>query len=85
MARRVRALAPWPGAWCELGGERLKILAAEPVEGSGTPGKLLDDDLTIACGGGALKLLSVQRPGKAALEAAEFRRGFALSPGTVLP
>jgi methionyl-tRNA formyltransferase len=46
---------------------------------------LLDDRLTIACGAGALRLLTVQRPGKAPLGAAEFLRGFKLIPGTVLP
>jgi methionyl-tRNA formyltransferase len=85
LARRVRALTPWPGAWCELVGERIKILAAEPVGAEGPPGRLLDDRLTIACGAGALRLLTVQRPGKATLDAAEFLRGFKLVPGTVLP
>jgi methionyl-tRNA formyltransferase len=84
LARRVRALAPWPGAWCELGRERIKVLAAEPVSAGGPPGKVLDDRLTIACGEGALRLLTVQRPGKAALEAAEFLRGFKLASGAVL-
>jgi len=84
LARRVRALSPWPGAWCEMGRERMKVLAAEPVSTGGPPGRLLDDRLTIACGEGALRLLTVQRPGKAPLEAAEFLRGFKLVPGTVL-
>jgi methionyl-tRNA formyltransferase len=85
LARRVRALTPWPGAWCELVGERIKVLAAEPVSAEGPPGRLLDDRLTIACGAGALRLLAVQRPGKAPLGATEFLRGFKLIPGTVLP
>jgi len=84
LARRVRALTPWPGAWCELVGERIKILAAEAVGAEGPPGRVLDDRLTIACGAGALRLLTVQRPGKAPLGAAEFLRGFKLIPGTVL-
>ncbi len=84
LARRVRALNPWPGAWCELGSERIKVLAAEPVSAAGPPGKLLDGRLTIACGEGALRLLTVQRPGKAPLGAVEFIRGFKLAPGTVL-
>jgi methionyl-tRNA formyltransferase len=84
LARRVRALNPWPGAWCELAGERIKVLAAEAAEGAGQPGKLLDDRLTIACSAGALRLLTVQRPGKAALDAAGFLRGFKLKSGTVL-
>jgi methionyl-tRNA formyltransferase len=85
LARLVRALNPWPGAWLEVGGERIKVLAAEAAAGSGQPGQLLDDRLTVACGTGALSLLSVQRPGKAPLPAAAFLRGFALPPGTVLP
>jgi methionyl-tRNA formyltransferase len=84
LARRVRALAPWPGAWCELVGERIKVLAAEAVGAEGPPGRLLDDRLTIACGAGALRLLTVQRPGKVPLGAAEFLRGFKLIAGTVL-
>ncbi|MEA2779005.1 MAG: methionyl-tRNA formyltransferase [Rhodospirillaceae bacterium] len=84
LARRVRALAPWPGAWCEADGERLKILAAEPVAGSGPPGRLLDDQLTVACGDGALRLLTLQRAGKAPLPAEAFLRGFAIPAGRVL-
>jgi methionyl-tRNA formyltransferase len=82
--RRVRALAPRPGAWCEIGGERVKILEAEPVEAAGIPGHLIDDRLTVACGEGALRLLKLQRAGKAALSAGDFQRGFRLAPGMVL-
>jgi methionyl-tRNA formyltransferase len=84
LARRVRALNPWPGAWFEAGGERIKVLAAEPAAGGGPPGHILDDRLTVACGAGALRLLTVQRPGKAALPADAFLRGFAVAPGAVL-
>jgi methionyl-tRNA formyltransferase len=84
LARRVRALNPWPGAWFEAGGERIKVLVAEAITGGGPPGRLLDDRLTIACGQGGLRLLSVQRPGKAVLPADAFLRGFALPPGTEL-
>ena len=82
LARQVRALAPSPGAWCELAGERIKVLAAEPIEARGGAGTLIDERLTIACGEGALRLLRLQRPGKAVLGAAEFLRGFKLAPGT---
>jgi methionyl-tRNA formyltransferase len=82
--RRVRALAPRPGAWCEIAGERVKVLEAEAVEGRGLPGRLIDDRLTIACGEGALRLLKLQRAGKAPLAAEDFRRGFRLAPGTAL-
>ncbi len=80
----VRGLAPFPGAWAEGNGERLKVLYAQPVSGSGKPGAVLDDALTVACGEGALKLLKVQRAGKSAMTAAELLKGFALPPGTQL-
>jgi methionyl-tRNA formyltransferase len=82
--RRVRALAPRPGAWCQIAGERVKILAAETVEGQGPPGHLIDDRLTVACGAGALRLLKLQRAGKAALPGQDFQRGFPLARGTAL-
>jgi methionyl-tRNA formyltransferase len=64
----VRGLAPSPGAFTHLNGERLKVLYAEPASGSGRPGVTLRDDLTVACGEGALKLLKVQRAGGKAME-----------------
>lgn len=82
--RRVRALNPWPGTYSTLGGETLKILAARPHTGSGTPGTVLDDRLTVACGDGALRLTRVQAPGRAAMEAEAFLRGRLVLPGTVL-
>jgi methionyl-tRNA formyltransferase len=80
----IRGLSPVPGAWCEVKGERLKILYAESVSGSGTPGTLLDDKLTVACGDGALRLVRLQRAGKSAMTADELLRGFALPHGAVL-
>jgi methionyl-tRNA formyltransferase len=80
----IRALSPWPGAFTAANGERLKILFAEPVNGSGAPGTVLDDALTIACGSGAIRLLRVQRPGKSALNAADLLRGWSLAKRTVL-
>ena len=77
----VRGLSPVPGAWCELRGERLKILNAEPAEGRGPPGEVLDGALLVACGSGALRLTRLQRAGRAAMDAQEFLRGFALGPG----
>jgi methionyl-tRNA formyltransferase len=82
--RRVRALSPRPGAWCEITGERVKILEAEVVDGRGSPGRLLDERLTVACGEGALRLLKLQRAGKAALPAEDFLRGFRLADGATL-
>jgi len=82
--RKVRGLAPFPGAWFELEGERVKLLLAEVVDVSGAPGTLLDDDLTIACTVGAIRPLRLQRAGKPVLDRAEFLRGRAVAAGTVL-
>ncbi|MCV2881623.1 methionyl-tRNA formyltransferase [Actibacterium sp. XHP0104] len=73
--RLIRGLSPFPGAWCEMAGERVKLLQSRLADGSGTPGAVLDG-LTIACGDGAVQILSAQRPGKRAMEADEFLRGF---------
>ncbi len=81
---QVRGLSPWPGAWTEARGERLKILYAEPVSGKGAPGQVIADDLTVACGDGALRLKRAQRAGGKAMAAEELLTGFALPPGTVL-
>jgi len=80
----IRGLSPFPGAWTEVNGERLKILYAEPVSGSGQAGILLDDALSVACGDGALRLIKVQRAGKSAMTAAELLKGFVLAAGTQL-
>ena len=77
----IRGLSPTPGAWTDVKGERVKILNCEPTAGSGAPGTLLDDALTIACGSGALRLTRLQRPGKSAIEAGELLRGFPLPRG----
>lgn len=82
--RRVRAFDPWPGAFCLLGDVPLKVLAAEPAVGGDTPGAVLDDRFTVACGQGALRLTRVQAPGKRAMNAAEFLRGHRVLVGTVL-
>ncbi len=78
----IRGLAPSPGAFTEAKGERLKILAAELVRGTGTPGEILGDDLTVACGEGVLRLIKVQRAGSKAMPADELLKGFALPKGT---
>jgi methionyl-tRNA formyltransferase len=80
--RQVRALNPWPGAYCEAGGETIRVLEAEPVGAAGKPGTVLDGS-TIACGKGALRLIRLQRPGRGPLPADAVLRGFALPP--VLP
>ncbi len=80
----VRGLAPFPGAWFELGEERVKLLLAEVADASGAPGTVLDDDFTIACGSGAIRPLRLQRAGKPVLERDEFLRGRPVAAGTVL-
>jgi len=82
LERAIRAFNPVPGAWTLLpNGERMKLLAAAIVKGSGAPGEILDHDLTIACGGGALRPTLVQRQGKRAMSAEELLRGLDLKPG----
>ena len=84
--RQVRAFNPAPGAFVELKGERLRILAAEVVDRDGEVGLVLDDRLTIGCGpeGGALRPTRLQRAGKGAMPAEEVLRGFAIPAGTRL-
>jgi len=82
--RQIRAFDPWPGTFTTLGGEALKVLAAEPADGSGEPGKVLDASLLVAAGTGALRLTRVQAPGRAPLDAAAFLRGHPVPPGTHL-
>ncbi len=87
LERAVRAFDPWPGAWFEVAGERIKVLQAslaEAVPGA-APGSVLDQRLTIACGAGALRLLRLQRAGRAPQAAEAFLRGHAIAAGTVLP
>ena len=82
--RRIRALNPWPGTWFERGGERIRILSAEAVDGNGEAGTVLDQSAVIACGEGAIRPLVMQRPGKSATDAEAFLRGYDLPVGTVL-
>jgi methionyl-tRNA formyltransferase len=78
----IRGLAPSPGAYGEIKGERLKILAAEPVAAKGAAGEIIADNLIVACGDGALRLTRVQRAGGKVMDAGELLKGFALPPGT---
>jgi methionyl-tRNA formyltransferase len=82
--RKIRALNPWPGTWFEHEGARIRVREAEVEDADGVPGTVLDDAALIACGAGALRLLRLQRPGKAVVDAASFLRGYALARGTVL-
>ena len=77
--RHIHGLSPFPGAWCEMPIEgepaRVKILRCAMADGSGAPGEVLDDRLTVACEHGALRILELQRAGKAPMKAEEFLRG----------
>jgi methionyl-tRNA formyltransferase len=84
LERAVRAFSPWPGTWLVHQGERIKVLTASLARGTGAPGTVLDDRLTIACGGGALRLDKVQRAGRGPMGAEEFLRGYALPARTAL-
>ncbi|WP_428027828.1 methionyl-tRNA formyltransferase [Altererythrobacter sp.] len=85
VVRHIHGLAPFPGAWCEIDGERVKLLRAEAREDSGAPGTVLDTEMSIACGTGAIRPLRLQRAGKPAMDRAEFLRGRPVTAGTVLP
>ncbi|GAA6209061.1 methionyl-tRNA formyltransferase [Cognatishimia sp. WU-CL00825] len=82
--RQIRGLSPFPGAWCEIDGQRVKLLGSRLAKGTGAPGQLLDDGLTVACGEGAVSLLRLQRAGKGAQDASVFLQGFALPEGKLL-
>jgi methionyl-tRNA formyltransferase len=83
-----RGLSPFPGAWFELDSSgtplRIKVLRTTRGEGAGPPGTLLDRQLTVACGEGAIRLVDVQRAGRQLMTAEEFLRGVPLTPGTRL-
>jgi methionyl-tRNA formyltransferase len=87
---QIRGLSPHPGAWLQAqafeAGERIKVLRASLERGSGVPGTVLAlrGGLTVACASGAVRILELQRPGKRAMPAAEFLRGFVISVGARL-
>jgi methionyl-tRNA formyltransferase len=88
LERKVRAFHPWPGTSFSYGGEAIKVLGAALALAGGAPGTVTiarDGFPVVACGVGGLRLLRLQRPGKAAQTADAFLRGFALPAGTVLP
>ena len=80
----IRGLSPFPGAWCEIAidGEpaRVKVLRCEPAKGCGRAGRRARRRLTIACGDGAVRILELQRAGKAPMKAEEFLRGTPFKP-----
>lgn len=85
---QIRGLSPAPGAWCQMTlagkAERVKILESRLAAGTGTPGEVLDDGLTVACRSGAVRLIRLQRAGGRAVAADEFLRGVSLSKGSIL-
>ncbi|MCK0169371.1 methionyl-tRNA formyltransferase [Jannaschia sp. S6380] len=82
VARHVNGLSPFPGAWIERDGARVKLLRADPVPGTGEAGTVLDETgLVVATGQGAVRLLEVQPAGKGAMSGADYRNGAHLAPG----
>ncbi|MBL8642938.1 MAG: methionyl-tRNA formyltransferase, partial [Rhodospirillaceae bacterium] len=84
VVRHIHGLSPFPGAWVDVKGERLKILKARAVPGKGIPGEVCDAAMTIACSDGAIQPVLVQRAGRGVVPLADFLRGFTLPPGTRL-
>jgi methionyl-tRNA formyltransferase len=85
LERQVRAFDPWPGAYFLAGAERIRVLSATVLPGTGAPGTVLDDHLSVACGADVLRPLRVQRAGRGAMDTDALLRGFALPAGTILP
>ena len=81
---RIRGLSPFPGAWCEIAGDRVRLIRSTKGEGGGPPGAVLDDRLTVACGDGAVRLVELQKAGGRPMPAEEFLRGRTLRTGEVL-
>ncbi len=80
--RQIRGLSPFPGAWCGVAGERVKLLRSRSAEGAGPPGTVLQG-FTIACGSGAVEVLEAQRQGKRPMPASEVVKGLPLPPRLV--
>ena len=82
--RKIRALSPFPGAWTEINGERVKLLASKVIDKENEPGMILDAGFSIACGQKAVEITEAQRPGKSAQKTDVFLRGFRLQRGSKL-
>ena len=82
--RKIRALSPFPGAWTEINGERVKLLASKVIDKENEPGIVLDKGFSIACGQKAVEIIEAQRPGKSAQNSDVFLRGFKLQQGSKL-
>ncbi|WP_409433277.1 methionyl-tRNA formyltransferase [Litorimonas sp. RW-G-Af-16] len=80
----IRGLSPFPGAWCEIDGKRVKVHLAKVEAASGAPGEVLDDALLIACGEDSLRLINVQPAGKSQMSAEDFARGADVAVGKLL-
>ena len=83
LERAIRALNPWPGVWFKYNGEQIKVLSAILVNGESKPGTIIDG-FKIACGFDALEVTCAQRPGRKAMDADAFLRGYDLKPGSVV-
>ena len=80
----IRGLSPFPGAWCELGGDRVKVLRSAKGDGSAAPGIVLDDRLTIACASGAVRIVELQKAGGKPMRAEDFLRGTRIAAGAAI-
>lgn len=76
--RHIRGLSPFPGAWCEIGGERVKLLRSSLADGGGAPGQIISKPMTVACGSDAVRILTAQRAGKGPMAMEDLIRGFRL-------
>ena len=77
--RKIRGMSPFPGAWCMIGGERVKVLRSRLADGTGVPGQVLRG-MVVACGDGAIEIVEAQREGKRAMLADDLLRGWPLPP-----
>lgn len=84
VTRQVRAFGPAPGAWFDCRGERIRVLEAAiaPARAGAAVGMVIDDELTIACGSGAIRPVKVQRAGRGVMSPEELLRGFPIPAGT---
>ncbi|MEJ6708946.1 MAG: methionyl-tRNA formyltransferase [Amylibacter sp.] len=82
--RHIRGLSPFPGAWTMIDGQRVKVLMSVVADGAGDAGVVLNDALRVACGGGSVDLVRLQRAGKGAMETAAFLQGFPVLTGARL-
>ena len=87
LERIVRAMAPLPGAWFEHDDARIKVtlVVATDLADDSRPGAVTDEELTVRCGVGALKLVRLQRAGRRPMSATTFLRGYAINRGAILP